>query len=393
MPPSRRALLTTATATVTAGLAGCAGGFQAVLDGSPPIDGPCPDVPSGWPTTGGDPGRTGRTDTAPPSADADAFDPLAAGRVDGSGRLTPALPAIADETLYAPNSRGVAAVPTDPTASEPIWDRELEGSVEGMPAVACGAVFVPELNQLTALDRETGETLWRTDRGSWGPAPLATLDETLYVGSVDPVAIDLRSGEEVWTADGGRTLALDENGVYATDFANGTGSVFAYDHDGEELWHLALGKIVGAASVLDGTVIVADNGGTVYAIDAASGETYWSRRIPGVEKVHTGLAIDGDDIVVPAGNGDVSAVLDVESGEPRWTADTGIVLGRPVVGDDWVAFARTNHGVSVYDRATGELRASWTREEYDLGTIGGLAPIEDGFVVFESGPSRLRLLR
>ena len=40
---------------------------------------------------------------------------------------------------------------------------------------------------------------------------------------------------------------------------------------------------------------------------------------------------------MPAGNGDRSAVLEAATGEQRWTADTGIVTGRPVVGADWVA--------------------------------------------------------
>lgn len=71
MPPSRRTLLTAATAT--AGLAGCAGQFRVVIGATPPIDGPCPDVSLAWPTTGGDPGRTGHTNTAPPPADADVI--------------------------------------------------------------------------------------------------------------------------------------------------------------------------------------------------------------------------------------------------------------------------------------------------------------------------------
>ena len=49
---------------------------------------------------------------------------------------------------------------------------------------------------------------------------------------------------------------------------NGTGDIFAHDRDDEQRWHLSLGKIVGSASVLDGTVWVADNDGTVYATDS-----------------------------------------------------------------------------------------------------------------------------
>jgi hypothetical protein len=64
-----------------------------------------------------------------------------------------------------------------------------------------------------------------------------------------------------------------------------------------------------------------------------------------------------------------------------------------VVGDDWIAFGRTNVGVTVYDRATGEARVSWTREEYDLGTVDGLVPVASGFVVREGTTSGLSLIR
>lgn len=101
----------------------------------------------------------------------------------------------------------------------------------------------------------------------------------------------------------------------------------------------------------------------------------------------------GDDVIVPAGNGTTSVALDATTGETRWTVDTGIVTGRPVVGDDWVAFGRTNAGITLYDRSTGEQRTTWSRNEYDLGTIDGLVAVADGFVIRAGSSSGLSLLR
>ncbi|WP_265111155.1 PQQ-binding-like beta-propeller repeat protein [Halosolutus halophilus] len=391
--PSRRALLTALGTATSAGMAGCVGQVRHALEDDPPVEGPCDEPAGTWPTAGGNPGRTGRADTAPPAPDADVVDLLAGVRDNGRQRLASSLPAVADGTAYLPVSGGLVAVALDAPADGPIWSHDLEDDVNAVPALACGVVLALGLNRLAALDPESGEKYWRADVGSHSKTAVASIDDTTYVAGVNPVAVDTRTGTIQWSAEGGDTLALDDGGVYTTRNANGTGGIFAHDLNGEERWHLSLGKIVGSASVLDGTVWVADNHGTVYAIDALTGETYWSRSPTGVGKIHSGLAVTGDDVIVPAGVGTTSVALDATTGETRWAVDTGIVTGRPVVGDDWVAFGRTNSGVTLYDRSTGEQRTTWSRSEYDLGTIDSLVAVEEGFVIREGTTSGLSLLR
>ena len=391
--PSRRALLAALGAASTAGPAGCLGRVRDALDSSPSVTGPCVDGVTTWPTAGGDPGRTGRTDTAPPPPDADAVDLLAGARTDGGRRLASAPPAVANGTAYVPSGSGVVAVDLDAPTDGPVWFHDLEDDVEAVPALACGAVVAGVLNHLVALDPATGEPYGRADAGAHTESAVAAGDETLAVAGTGPVSLDVRTGDVEWSAAGGDTLALGDDAVDTTLNVNGTGDVYAHDLDGEERWHLALGKIVGSASVADGTVWVADTRGTVYAVDAETGETRWSESLDGVEKVHTGLAVRGDDVVVPAGGGVRSYVLDARTGETRWAVDTGIVTGRPVVGEDWVAFGRTNAGVSVYGRSTGEHRTTWSREAYGFGTVSGLVPVSDGFVVRGGTTSGLSLLR
>lgn len=390
---SRRALLTTLGTAASAGIAGCIGQISNTLEDDPPVEGPCDDPAGTWPTAGGDPGRTGRADTAPPVPDADVVDLLAGVRNDGRQRLASALSAVADGTAYVPMSGGIVAVDLNAPADGPTWSHDLDDDVDAVPALACGVVLAPGLNRLAALDPASGETTWKADIGGHGETAIASLDGTIYVAGVNPVAIDGRTGKIQWSAEGGDALALGDDGVYTTRNANGTGGIFAHDLDGEVRWHLSLGKIVGSASVHDGTVWVADNDGTVYAIDALTGETYWSRSPDGVDKIHSGLAVRGGDVVVPAGIGVTSVVLNAATGETRWTADTGIVTGRPVVGDDWVALGRTNTGVTVYDRSTGEQRTTWSRKEYDLGTVDGIAAVEEGFVIRGGTTSGLSLIR
>ncbi|MFC3477000.1 outer membrane protein assembly factor BamB family protein [Halobacterium litoreum] len=391
--PSRRRFLTTTGAAAFAGLAGCMGGVRDYFENDTTVEGPCDDSPATWPTAGGDSGRTGQTDTAPPAPDADAVDILAGIHENGRRQFAAALPTVANGTAYVPVTSGLIAVDLQSPLDGARWKYDLDDQTKAVPLITCGLAFVPGLNRLDALDQRTGDRYWRLDDGSREATSVASRGETIFLAGPSLIAIDMRTGDRLWSADGGDTLALDDAGVYSTRNANGTGDIYAHDLDGEQRWHLSLGKIVGSASVQEGTVWVADNRVTVYAIDARSGETFWSRSLDGVEKIHSGLAVRGDDVVVPAGMGSTSFVLDAATGETRWERDTGMVTGRPVIGDDWVALGRTNTGVTLYDRGAGDQRTTWSREEYGLGTIDGLVAVEEGFVVRGGTNSGLTLIR
>jgi len=391
--PSRRALLSAIGTTASVGTAGCVGRIRRELRGYTPIEGPCDDPPGAWPTAGGDPGRTGRTTTVPPAPDATAVDLLASIRDDnGQQQHALSLPVVADGTAYLPVTGGLAAVALDAPINGPMWNRDLEDGMTATPLLACEAVFAPGMNQLAALDQTSGDQYWRADVGSHhrNDATIAALDDTIYVAGGGLAAVDIRTGTVQELEGAGETLALDDDSVYTTRSDAG---IFAYDLNGEERWHISSKEVRGSPSVLDGTVWVADYHGTASAIDAKTGEVHWSHSLPGVNKVDAGLAVAGDEVFVPAGTGTTSVALDAATGEIRWAVDTGIVTGRPVVGDDWVAFGRTNDGVSVYDRSTGEERITWSRAEHHFGMIGGLVPVEEGFVIWEGPSLGLSLLR
>lgn len=388
--PSRRALLTALGSVAGTTTAGCLGSVRSRLSAEPPIDGPCAPSPDSWSTAGGDAGRTARTETAPPGTDAESSS-VSLGVDEESGRrLASAVPALWNGVAFVPSAGGVVAA--DP-GDEPRWVTDTERTVDAVPAVGCGVVFAAGLSQVIALDPETGEQRWATDAGSHEATALAYREGVLYAADVDgPVALDARTGEEKWRADGGRTLALGADGLFAAEFANGEGDLYGYDTDGTERFHLSLGKIVGSPTVADGTVYAVDNEGTLYAVDARTGETRWSRSPPDNGKLHTGLAVRDDTLLLPAGHGNVSYALDTETGETLWEQRTQMVTGRPVVGPDWVAFGRTNVGVSVYDLGTGEHQQTWKREEHDLGIVRGLVPVQNGLIVDGGGPTGLTVL-
>jgi len=391
--PSRRRFLTTIGTAASAGLAGCMGGVREYFEDETTVEGACDGSPGAWPTAGGDSGRTGHTETAPPVPDADAVDLLAGIHEDGRQQVAAALPVVADGTAYVPVTSELIAVDLESPRDGAHWRYDLDEQVKAVPLSTCGVVLVPGLNRLAAIDQGTGERYWRVSAGSREATSVASRDETIFLAGPSLRAIDVRTGDRLWSVDGGDTLALDNRGVYSTENVNGRGGIYAHDFDGEQRWHLSLGKIVGSASVQDGAVWVADNRGTVYAIDAWSGETFWSRSLDDVEKIHSALAVHGEDVVVPAGMGSTSFVLNAETGETRWKVNTGIVTGRPIIGDEWVALGRTNTGITLYDRETGDQRTTWSRKEYRLSPIDGLVAVEEGFVVRSGTNSGLTLIR
>lgn len=387
--PSRRALLGALGSGAAAATTGCIGTVRSQLTGEPPIDGPCATPPESWSTAGGDAARTARTETAPPPADAESSAVRLGTREESGRRLASAPPAIANGTAFTPVAGGVVAA--DP-ADEPRWVADLDDQVEAIPALGCGVVFAAGLNETVVLDPDTGEVLWRFDGGYHEETTLAYRDGTLYLVDSSPVALDARTGEEQWRVDGGQTLAVGDDGLYAAEFGNGDGDLYGYDLAGEERFHLSLGKIVGSPTVADGTVFAVDNAGTVYAVDGATGATEWARSDLDNGKLHTGLAVRDGVLYLPSGHGSTSYALDAATGEVRWEQHTDMVTGRPVVGPDWVAFGRTNVGVSVYDLETGAHRRTWTREEHGFGIVRGLVPVQDGLVVDGGGETGLTVL-
>lgn len=389
----RRGFIGAVGGSIGSCLAGCVGRVESRLNPRAPIEQPCGAPPGPWPTAGGDPGRSGRTDTTLPADDASAVELLSARRTDGSMRLASSLPIVVDQTLFAPAGPELVALDLTDVTTEPAWIHAFEDDIAAAPAFACGALVVAGLNHLSTLDPVSGDAYWSVEGGATTRTAVGTHGGSAVIGGPVPRVVDLHSGNTRWTGQGGDTVAIDDTGIYTTRNQNGSRGVFAHDESGDERWHLALGKIVASASVANGTVWVVDTDGRVYAIDALTGETEWSRGLPGVRKVHSGLAVADSDLVVPAGTGERSWVLDAQTGEPRWTVESGIVTGRPVVGPDWVAFGRTNHGITVYDRSTGDKRRSWSRSRYDFGTIDGFVPCEEGFIVRGGSSSGLTLLR
>ena len=251
-----------------------------------------------------------------------------------------------DDTQVVVGTFDARIVSLDRASGEPRWEASVDdhpkavvfGSpviVDGLVVVGVGSfeVFAPGdppsfRGSVVALDAETGDEQWRfwltkgdATEGAgvsiWSSPAVDTERGVLYIGTGQAyalpapprsdalLALDLHTGEEVWTtqftagdawtitdpsgldADVGAAPNLfDADGTDAVGVGDKAGSYRALDRDtGEVLWERKLteggaqGGIMASAAVAEGTVYVTSNDGgrdaVLVALDADAGREVW----------------------------------------------------------------------------------------------------------------------
>lgn len=213
-------------------------------------------------------------------------------------------------------------------------------------------VLVAGDDDLILLDAATGEEAWRVpdcwprqldrynlmdfgETAAQGPAgtgprvPLAHVDDTLVVASVedaDLFAVDARTGEQLWSVDDSDMARYGLLAWEQTVVSIGRDGVAGWDRDtGEPAWELELdfqsrdgdddeiAWIVQHGQVL----LVADPGVGLVGVDLADGTQAWQLTMDDLESVST-----AGDVVVAVIDG-IPTALDPLTGEVRWTGAAG----------------------------------------------------------------------
>jgi outer membrane protein assembly factor BamB len=171
------------------------------------------------------------------------------------------------------------------------------------------------------------------DRSIPATAPVARWSTSLAPNIRFPVA----AGDAVYVTDGGTLFALDA----AT---------------GAERWRFDLGvapSVAGAnpPAVVAGVVYVASVDGTIYAIEAATGQERWHDATG--EKITTAVAVAQGTVFAGTVDGSLYA-LDATNGEHRWSAATGsVTASSPVVADGRVIVAAAPNQLLALDAKSG----------------------------------------
>ncbi|MEU5220074.1 PQQ-binding-like beta-propeller repeat protein [Streptomyces sp. NPDC020807] len=228
---------------------------------------------------------------------------------------------------------------------------------EAGPAVHGDTVYVWRDARLQALDARTGVERWSYPIGD--AASCANV----------PVRVAPAEDGCVYVSAGTRVLSID---IAA----------------GHVRWHfeapavfLSPPAFAPGPAVTGGGVYLSDHLGTVYALDATTGQDRWRIATEPRQSSEPVLVADGN---IHVGSGSALYTLDAVTGTPRWRfAAGGELVGSPVVADGRIHFGSADHVLYTLDATGGQLR-------WKLATGGEItgSPVARGGVVYACSKDR-----
>jgi outer membrane protein assembly factor BamB/formylglycine-generating enzyme required for sulfatase activity len=256
---------------------------------------------------------------------------------------------------------------------------------------------------VVALDLD-GDELWRTPlEKMWSLAPTVEAGHLYFVGqsgsSVSLYCLSAASGTELWRrAMSGHSVGAPlvfENRVFV---GGDEGTVYAVEAaTGNEVWtgH-ALGDVWGSSLAGHaGRLYFGTGTGHVLCVDADDGDVNWSRSLGGTPVDSSPAIVDGK-VYIGAANGLVYC-LDSGTGQILWSRNTGdpIGLASPAVGEGRVVIANETGFVTCLNASDGAVR--WTVDASDAWVedlvFGGSPAISDGSVYLAGFDGIVRCLR
>jgi outer membrane protein assembly factor BamB len=202
------------------------------------------------------------------------------------------------------------------------------------------------------------------------------------------------------------TASVTEDKVYVTGMLSGTGYVFAFDHNGKQIWKSAYGPdhdgdYPGSRTtptVVDDRIYVISGKGYAVCLNAMTGDKVWSVNLVktfGASIPRWGMTesplVDGDHVFcTPGGSKTTLVALDRHTGKTVWTSgSTGQAPAycSPILvqhGPTRLILAMTAKSVIGVDRNTGKLL--WTHPHHTSYDVNANTPIyHDGMVFSYSG--------
>ena len=261
--------------------------------------------------------------------------------------------------------------------------------------------------QLIALDKTTGEAMWRFDlrgeeedqRALYGTP--AVLGDTVYFGGYDSMLYALSlDGDERWLERvdgpiiGGVAIAdgLVVVGSEVEDPLNGeNGMVYAFDAEtGEREWKFPVeGKVWSTPAIVDGLVIFGSLDHWVYAVRLEDGELEWRFETGGA--VAAPPAVSGGRAYVGSFDG-VFYSLSTADGTEMWRYDgaSSWFWAKALIDRGSVYAASLDGNMYALGADTGDLL--W-RLETESAIAGTPVAVHGDLIVIPSNDGRLRVAR
>ena len=285
-------------------------------------------------------------------------------------RLTPVLHG---SRLFTASTHGqVTAI--DPQTGNTLWQTQTGIPVSAGVTVAGQHVLVGGRNGvLVALDETTGKILWQAHASSEILAPPATTPTRVVVKSIDGhvTAFSAQSGKQLWSAfdkqpelilHGSSSPRIAGNSVFA-GFEDGTLARYNLT-TGRQQWRQTVATPTGIFPItrmvdIDSDPVVAGNHlftaawqGRVARLDTETGHIEWTQPV----STYTALAHDGRAVYLSDAKGTVHAFA-AHSGKTLWTqpALEARVLTGPALAGQTLVVGDAEGWVHFLNKQNGQL--------------------------------------
>ena len=233
-------------------------------------------------------------------------------------------------------------------------------------------VFVANGFNLIALDRRSGNVLWRKPLGSLSTSDTAASEERVYVGLDNGKLLGFRSRDikqakgasKNYTETGGSIAYTWQTNAKVTSrpipaeqvfaFASNDGKVYvAVDKPSTLLYRWPSGGPIVAPMATHGTrmLLAPSMDNSLYALDLYNGDLLWA--FPSGAPISREPLVGDDDLYFVNTKGAMSA-LNVMDGKPRWTLPSG-ASRLLAVGQKRVYALSADNDLIIIDRSTGKI--------------------------------------
>lgn len=261
-----------------------------------------------------------------------------------------------------------------------LWTLPLDSVLTAPPAFEGSRGFFPlEERRLIAYELLDGTPLW-TAAVAPQSRPTPGGNQLFIAEDGGITALNADTGATLWhvpVTDGLSTPLVWDNGWLAATTADGTVLAFRA-RDGQLVWHQQLpAAATGAVAFAADRVYVPAKDGHVYALQVQSGQVLWNHRIGGTPG---DMAATDDRVYVGSTDNNLYCLLSKDGSiDWRWTTG-GDIVGTPVIADGRVYFASLDNLLRALDQKSGA--QIWKRVLAIRPTRG---PVAAGSVVFMSG--------
>ncbi|MEU0934185.1 PQQ-binding-like beta-propeller repeat protein [Embleya sp. NPDC005971] len=274
-----------------------------------------------------------------------------------------------------------------------LWQVDLGGALLTRSSIVKGCLLVslaigPGQGRLVALDHK-GTTLWSAETNGWPWAQQSGPNGRVFVATSSGWVyrlnlVDGRPDFARKVAGQANAVVVANNYLYVPTF--GDGIVVLDAATGESRWSRpAEGSVCGAEADTDIVYLTIGNrepakGGRLRALDAQYGDTHWEFTFDTLVQAAPTLA--PEHVLVPDGRGTLHA-FDPVSGTRTWQQDIDANLSDRVTHDGRTVYVGTSRGIAALSLAGG--RILWSKDILPTpptASYGGSRPVIDDDTVY-----------